>query len=163
GYGHGAVAAARAFVEAGAAALGVSTVEEGAELRRAGVRGPIVVLGGAFPGEEGAVVADDLEGAVWEPATGEALGGPGRPARRAGPAWAGTRRTWAPAAPPSARSRGSGWRASSPTSRRPMRSTRPRPARRSSAFASPSRRSPPPAYAPPRFISPTAPPHSPPR
>src|SRR5439155_11331134 len=31
GYGHGAVAAARAFVEAGAAALGVSTVEEGAE------------------------------------------------------------------------------------------------------------------------------------
>src|SRR5437667_11507344 len=55
GYGHGAVAAARAFVEAGAAALGVSTVEEGTELRRAGVWGSVVVLGGAFPGEGAAV------------------------------------------------------------------------------------------------------------
>ncbi|TMA37880.1 MAG: alanine racemase [Deltaproteobacteria bacterium] len=80
GYGHGAVAAARAFVEAGAAALGVSTVEEGAELRRAGVRGPVVVLGGAFPGEEGAVVAGDLEVAVWTRAAAEALAAAARAA-----------------------------------------------------------------------------------
>jgi alanine racemase len=65
-YGHGAVAAARAFLEAGAAALGVSTVEEGAALRAAGVAAPVVVLGGAFPGEEEAVVGHDLAVAAWD-------------------------------------------------------------------------------------------------
>src|SRR5690349_11529787 len=65
GYGHGAVAAARAFVEAGAAMLGVSTVQEGVEIREAGVTAPIVVLGGVFPGEAAAVVAHGLEAAVW--------------------------------------------------------------------------------------------------
>src|SRR6185369_12952480 len=49
-YGHGAVAAARAFVEGGAWGLGVSSVAEGVELRGAGIEAPIVVLGGAFPG-----------------------------------------------------------------------------------------------------------------
>ncbi len=43
GYGHGAVPAARAFVGEGAAALGVATVEEGAELRAAGRRVPILL------------------------------------------------------------------------------------------------------------------------
>ena len=64
-YGHGAVAAARAFLEAGAAMLGVSSVAEGVEIRRAGVDAPIVVLGSAFPGEEAATVAHDLAAAVW--------------------------------------------------------------------------------------------------
>jgi alanine racemase len=64
-YGHGAAVAARAFVEAGAAALGVSTVEEGRDLRAAGVPAPIVVLGGCFPGEEPAAAAADLAAAVW--------------------------------------------------------------------------------------------------
>src|SRR5262245_6483435 len=65
GYGHGAVASARAFVEAGAAALGVSLVAEGVELRAAGITLPVVVLGGAFPGEEGTVAAHDLAVAAW--------------------------------------------------------------------------------------------------
>jgi len=78
GYGHGAVAAARAFVEAGAAALGVSTVEEGMELRRAGVGGPVVRLGGAFPGEAANAVAGDLEVAVWTRAAADALAGAAR-------------------------------------------------------------------------------------
>jgi len=65
GYGHGAAAAARAFVEAGAGSLGVSSVAEGLELRCAGITAPIVVLGGAFDGEEPAVVAHDLALAVW--------------------------------------------------------------------------------------------------
>lgn len=77
-YGHGAVAAARAFVEGGAAALGVSLVEEGVELRRAGIGQPIVVLGGAFPGEEGAVVAHELAVAVWSIDTARALAAAGR-------------------------------------------------------------------------------------
>lgn len=45
-YGHGAVACARALEEAGATALAVSRISEGIALRRAGVRGEILVLGG---------------------------------------------------------------------------------------------------------------------
>jgi alanine racemase len=45
-YGHGAVPCARAFVEAGADWLGVALVEEGVELRRAGLLTPICVLSG---------------------------------------------------------------------------------------------------------------------
>src|SRR5262249_31677588 len=59
-YGHGAAAAARAFQQGGAKTLGVSTVAEGAELRRAGVGGAIVVLGGVFHGEGKTVVEHDL-------------------------------------------------------------------------------------------------------
>lgn len=65
GYGHGAVAAGRAFLEAGAWGLGVSAVAEARELRTAGIGGPLVVLGGAFPGEEDAVLRHDLDVAVW--------------------------------------------------------------------------------------------------
>src|SRR5262249_5082395 len=79
GYGHGAVAAARAFLDGGAAGLGVSMAAEGRELRRAGIDAPIVVLGGAFPGEEAAVVADDLAAAVWTLEGGPALPAPPPP------------------------------------------------------------------------------------
>jgi alanine racemase len=51
GYGHGAVQAARACLEAGAASLGIALVDEGIELRRAGFTGPILVLG--YTGPEG--------------------------------------------------------------------------------------------------------------
>src|SRR2546426_1705136 len=64
-YGHGAVPAARAFLEAGAWGLGVSSVAEGTELRRAGIEGPIVVLGGTFTGGEGAGVRGELARPVW--------------------------------------------------------------------------------------------------
>jgi alanine racemase len=43
-YGHGAVPVARAALEAGADSLAVVTAEEGAELRRAGVRVPVLVF-----------------------------------------------------------------------------------------------------------------------
>lgn len=46
-YGHGAVAVARAAVEAGASWLAVARVREGAHLRRAGVTAPILILGPA--------------------------------------------------------------------------------------------------------------------
>jgi alanine racemase len=72
-YGHGSVTAARAFVEAGATMLGVSTVEEGVTLRQAGLDHPIVVLGGAFPGEARAVVEHRLAAAVWTKDAAEAL------------------------------------------------------------------------------------------
>ena len=82
GYGHGAVAVARAFVEAGAAMLGVSTVEEGQELRREGILAPILVLGGVFPGEEAGVVADDMAAAVWSIERARALADTARAAGR---------------------------------------------------------------------------------
>jgi alanine racemase len=43
-YGHGAVPVARAALEAGATSLGVALVEEGVELREAGIDAPILVL-----------------------------------------------------------------------------------------------------------------------
>ncbi|MBV9409948.1 MAG: alanine racemase, partial [Acidimicrobiia bacterium] len=44
GYGHGAVPVARAAIEGGATWLGVALVEEGVELRDAGIEAPILVL-----------------------------------------------------------------------------------------------------------------------
>src|SRR5262245_32786609 len=81
-YGHGAVEAARAFLEGGAAGLGVSMVVEGLALRRAGIEAPVVVLGGVFPGEEAAAVANDLAAAVWTLEGGRALAAAARAAGR---------------------------------------------------------------------------------
>jgi len=48
-YGHGAVAVSRTLEAAGVDRLGVALLEEGAEIRKAGVRLPILVLGTARP------------------------------------------------------------------------------------------------------------------
>lgn len=56
-YGHGAVMVARAAVEAGAAWLGVATVDEGIRLREARLTAPILVLAPASPREVDAAVA----------------------------------------------------------------------------------------------------------
>jgi alanine racemase len=48
-YGHGAVGVSRALEAAGVDWLGVALLEEGAEVRRAGVKLPILVLGTARP------------------------------------------------------------------------------------------------------------------
>jgi len=47
-YGHGLVECAIALAKAGAEILGVAFVEEGIELRQAGIKIPILVLGGIF-------------------------------------------------------------------------------------------------------------------
>ena len=44
GYGHGALLAARAFIDAGAAGLAVAIVDEGVELRNGGITEPILLL-----------------------------------------------------------------------------------------------------------------------
>jgi alanine racemase len=77
-YGHGAVAASRAFLEAGAAMLGTSTVAEAVEIRRTGIEAPLVVLGGVFPGEEDDVAAHDLAAGVWSLETVRTLAAAGR-------------------------------------------------------------------------------------
>jgi alanine racemase len=51
GYGHGAPATARALAAEGSDGFGVATLEEGLELRAAGIRQPILVLAGTFPGQ----------------------------------------------------------------------------------------------------------------
>lgn len=45
-YGHGAVPVSKKLVACGACALGVATVEEGLELREAGIEAPVLVMGG---------------------------------------------------------------------------------------------------------------------
>jgi alanine racemase len=60
GYGHGAVQVAGAAVAAGAEQLGVSTVDEGVELRRAGITAPVLVLVEPPPASAGVVVRDGL-------------------------------------------------------------------------------------------------------
>jgi alanine racemase len=57
GYGHGAVPVARAAIDAGAQWLGVALVEEGAELRAAGIDAPVLVLSEPPPPAAPAVVA----------------------------------------------------------------------------------------------------------
>jgi alanine racemase len=49
GYGHGARAVAKALAGEGSDAFGVATLEEGIELRQAGIHAPILVLAGAYP------------------------------------------------------------------------------------------------------------------
>ena len=45
GYGHGAVNVAKAAIKGGASHLGIATLQEGIELREAGIKCPILVLG----------------------------------------------------------------------------------------------------------------------
>ncbi|HEY8378962.1 MAG TPA: alanine racemase, partial [Nannocystis sp.] len=65
GYGHGAIEAARTFVEAGAWGCAVSLVEEGVELRQANILAPVLVLGGVHPGSEDVIVHRSLTPVVW--------------------------------------------------------------------------------------------------
>lgn len=60
GYGHGAVAVAKSALEAGAAILGVATVEEGCQLRLAGVDAPILVLGAIGDNERASAIGNRL-------------------------------------------------------------------------------------------------------
>ncbi len=67
-YGHGAVPVARALVErGGVAGLAVSLLEEGLELRRAGVGGMILVMGAVYTHAHLDVLAHDLTPVIAEP------------------------------------------------------------------------------------------------
>ncbi|MEL4896147.1 alanine racemase [Crocosphaera sp. Alani8] len=56
-YGHGAIAVARVVLEAGANALAVATLGEGIELRQAGIKAPVLILGAINTPEEIAATA----------------------------------------------------------------------------------------------------------
>ncbi len=84
-YGHGAVPVARAALDAGAWGLGVATVDEGVELRRAGIAAPVLVLSSLLPDEAGRAVAHDLALTVSDDRVADAAarsaGATGRTAR----------------------------------------------------------------------------------
>lgn len=65
-YGHGAVRCAQEFSSAGAPWLAVTSVEEGAKLRQAGLGNRILVLGGFYAEQTEALVGHSLTPAIWD-------------------------------------------------------------------------------------------------
>lgn len=65
GYGHGAVSVASAALDGGAGWLAVALVEEGAELRQAGIDAPVLLLSEPTPAAMGEAVAGDLTPTVY--------------------------------------------------------------------------------------------------
>lgn len=72
-YGHGAAGVAAALEKDGVERFGVALPEEGVELRRAGVRAPIVILGGFAPPQAGLLLQHGLVPAIYRPDQVEAL------------------------------------------------------------------------------------------
>ncbi len=80
GYGHGAVVAARAALDAGAVHLAVALVEEGVALRAAGIDAPVLVLSEVRPEALPAARAAGLIPTVCSPAGVAAAAAAGLPA-----------------------------------------------------------------------------------
>jgi alanine racemase len=83
GYGHGAVPVARAALGAGASSLAVATALEAAELRDAGIRAPILIMGALSDEELPVALRAGAEVVAWNDrfvgalvAARERLGGP---------------------------------------------------------------------------------------
>jgi alanine racemase len=65
-YRHGVVECATALEKAGARWFGVTTTEEGVQLREAGIRGRILLMTGFWHGDEEEIIQGNLTPAVWE-------------------------------------------------------------------------------------------------
>ena len=72
-YGHGAVAAARAALQAGVSSFGVATVDEGVALREAGIEAPILLFSLPLPEEAPAIAAAALTPLCGDAALGRDL------------------------------------------------------------------------------------------
>lgn len=72
-YGHGAVPVARRLESEGVGMLGVAFPEEGLELRQAGIRAPILVLGASSPDQIPSMLAASLTPTIYSMAFLEAL------------------------------------------------------------------------------------------
>jgi alanine racemase len=66
GYGHGAQAVARTLERAGADGFCVALLEEGVELREAGIRAPILVMGGYYGDAHAELLARGLMPVVYD-------------------------------------------------------------------------------------------------
>lgn len=65
-YGHGAIAVARAALEAGATRLAVSILDEALELRQAGISAPILVMGYTPASQGGTAACEGVSLTVYE-------------------------------------------------------------------------------------------------
>jgi alanine racemase len=65
GYGHGAAQSATAALAGGASSLAVASAEEARELREAGIRVPVLVMGALSPSELAQALDSDAEVVVW--------------------------------------------------------------------------------------------------
>lgn len=73
-YGHGAAQCAQALErEAKTDWFGVALIEEGIELRAAGITRPILCLGGFWRGQASAIIANDLTPVIFRPDQAEEL------------------------------------------------------------------------------------------
>ncbi|MDQ4047829.1 MAG: alanine racemase, partial [Actinomycetota bacterium] len=77
GYGHGAVACARAALAGGASCLAVATADEAAELRRHGTTGRILVMGALTAREVRMALDSDADVVAWKVEFARALAGYG--------------------------------------------------------------------------------------
>ena len=84
-YGHGAVETSKAFIQAGADSLGVTTLDEAIELRDAGITVPILAFSPLLPDQVDAALARDIEQTVCDldlaKAVSTAASMSGKPAR----------------------------------------------------------------------------------
>ena len=72
-YGHGAVEVTRKALENGADSLGVARIEEGIELRKAGVKESVLIFGYTPPVLAYKLIGFDLTQTVWSYTTAQAL------------------------------------------------------------------------------------------
>lgn len=72
-YGHGAVQMSKRLLRLGADMLGVALVEEGRELREAGIDAPVLVMGATFPEQAEAMVSLKLTPAIYSLPVAQAL------------------------------------------------------------------------------------------
>jgi alanine racemase len=73
GYGHGAKAVARTLERAGANGICVALLEEGIELREAGIQVPILITGGYYGRAWGELLRHDLTPVVHDPSQLESI------------------------------------------------------------------------------------------
>src|SRR5512142_2263467 len=66
-YGHGAPEVARTLADEGTDAFGVATLEEGLELRQAGIRLPVLVVAGFYPGDLDRFIESKLTPVAHDP------------------------------------------------------------------------------------------------
>ncbi len=72
-YGHGAVRVSRLLAELGCDYLAVACLDEAMELRRAGIKLPILILGYTMPGYAPVLAENDITQAVGDYATAQAM------------------------------------------------------------------------------------------
>jgi alanine racemase len=75
GYGHGVIEVAQCALQNGAAALGVARIEEGIQIREAGIRTPILIFGYTVAELAADLIKYDLIQSVYTAASAKKLSG----------------------------------------------------------------------------------------